>query len=228
MQHVLRRFGARPHVECPSSRCLLLCVVLVVAPATAAAQAPTNEVFGSDDFWSRNDERAPQCGGINDQDRDLTQQLYESRDPKANQQLAQQRAPVRAELLQCIAQALDTATPPEAEPPPVPVTGRPTAPPGVRSNPGLAHAEDDSKVLVGEPVRYNTATHEIEYSPEYIRFIHDLFSNYEVAVALAQEVGHHVQLQRRQTFDKTKAKDWELQADRLSGAYIAGMKRRRQ
>lgn len=49
-------------------------LVLNAEPAPTYAQAPGDEVFGSDDFWSRNDERAPQCGSLNSAHRDLTRQ----------------------------------------------------------------------------------------------------------------------------------------------------------
>jgi hypothetical protein len=98
--------------------------------------------------------------------------------------------------------------------------GKTYTPPKVKRNPGLARWEEDGKVLVGRPARYNTTTGEIEYSPDYLKLIHDKFSNYEVAVALAHEVGHHVQLSAGQRPVTGKEKEWELQADRLSGAYV--------
>lgn len=221
-------------------------LALIVASAPAGAQPVGNEVFGSDDFWSRNDERAPQCGGLNDTDRNMTRQMYESRDPKANQQMARERAPIRKELLQCVAQAL-SETPPEADPKPLRVSGtvekmtasinaffskvfkdhgRPYEKTEVQSTPELAHREEGGKVLEGEPARYNTGTGKVEYSPDYMQVIDDLFSKYEMAVTLAHEVGHHVQLSTNQRFVATKKKEWELQADVLSGAYMASMFKR--
>ena len=169
--------------------------------------------------------------------------MYESRDPKANQQTAQERAPVRRELLQCVAQAL-RESPPGPDPTAVAPNGTVVKmmasidtffgdvfashgppkyeAPKVRKNPALARREKGG-TLFGQPARYNTDTNEIEYSPDYLKTIHDLFSNYEVAIALAHEVGHHVQLLLNKKFVEGKEKDWELQADVLSGAYMASV-----
>lgn len=98
--------------------------------------------------------------------------------------------------------------------------GKTYTPPKVKRNPDLARWEEDGKVLVGRPARYNPTTGEVEYSPDYLQLIRDKFSNYEVAVTLAHEVGHHAQMSAGQRPVKGKEKEWELQADRLSGAYV--------
>ena len=224
-------------------------LALCAEPALTYAQAPSNEVFGSDDWWSKNDERAPECASLNNAHRHLTQQLYQSRDPKANQQLAKERAPIHEQLIECLAQALKgEATehiggePEKEKTPPVPLPrntavrivtsidkfftdifnshGKTYTPPGVKRNPELAKWEEDGKTLVGKPAQYGPKTGVLEYSPDYLKFIHEKFSNYEVAATLAHEVAHRAQLLSGQPFVTGKEKDWELQADRLSGAYM--------
>jgi hypothetical protein len=77
--------------------------LLVIAPRL---HSQAGDVYASDTYWDRNDERAPECSGLNRVHYDLTQQAYSTRDPRLAKQISDQRAPIGKDLQQCVAQAL--------------------------------------------------------------------------------------------------------------------------
>lgn len=79
---------------------------LLLVVTVAARLHAQGEVYASDSYWARNDERAPECSGVNRVHYDMTQQAYSTRDPKEAKQISDQRAPVSKELQQCVADAL--------------------------------------------------------------------------------------------------------------------------
>lgn len=81
----------------------LLLLTITVVPRL---HSQPGDVYASDTYWARNDERAPQCSGVNRVHYDLTEQAYSTRDPKQAKQISDIRAPVSKQLQMCVAQAL--------------------------------------------------------------------------------------------------------------------------
>lgn len=84
----------------------ILGTLLLAISVVPRLHSQTGDVYASDTYWARNDERAPQCSGVNRVHYDLTEQAYSTRDPQLAKQISEIRAPVSKELQQCVAQAL--------------------------------------------------------------------------------------------------------------------------